>query len=141
MRTNATRVIVRITVHNGVVCGTHVFANTHFQTNSPTLMPSKITGYMVSVNHSQNYTVQLNHVIPKFNPVCNVVTSQFVHSCFIYYRFVYSSFVYCCFIYSTFLLLFASICSIVIKFGFTKVVHAFVEVLGVFLHRTSTDII
>ena len=42
-------------------------------------------------------------------------------SCFVYYRFIYSSFVYCCFIYSTsyfYLLLFASIRSIVIKFRF-----------------------
>ena len=35
---------------------------------------------------------------------------------------------------------FNSICSIVIKFWFTKVLHAFVEVLGVFLQGTSTDI-
>ena len=48
---------------------------------------------------------------------------------------------FCCFVYSTFLLLFASICSIVIKFWFTKVLHGFFEVLGVFLQGTTTDII
>ena len=53
------------------------------------------------------------------------VTSQFV-----YYHFVYSSLVYCCFVYSTFLLLFASTCSIVIKFWFTKVLMPLVKFWG-----------
>ena len=70
-----------------------------------------------------------------------VINAWFVYSCFVYYHFDYSSFVYCCFVYLTFLLLFASICSSVIKFWFTKILHAFVDVFGVFLHRTSTDII
>ena len=42
---------------------------------------------------------------------------------------------------STFLLLIASICIIVIKFWFTKVLPAFVKLLGVFLQGTCTDII
>ena len=45
------------------------------------------------------------------------------------------------FVYSTFFLLFASICSIVVKFWFTKDLHAFVEVFGGIAHPlTSNDV-
>ena len=71
----------------------------------------------------------------------SLVTPWFVYSCFFCYHFVYSSFVYCCFVYSTFLLLFHNAAFRLLNFDLaTKVLLAFVGLLGVLLQGTSTDI-
>ena len=54
--------------------------------------------------------------------------------CLLLFRLLPFRLLYYHFVYSTFLLVFASICIIVIKF--TKVLHAFVEVVGAFLEGT-----
>ena len=52
MRVNVTSIFTHIIVCNRVMCSAHVFAklkfaNNIFRPNSPTLMPTKITGYTV----------------------------------------------------------------------------------------------
>ena len=89
---------------------------------------------MCKITCNEIYWAQIQHVSASWTvygsgSTLSQVGNILVHLLlFCYYRFVYS----------TFLLLFASICSIVIKFWFTK---AFVEVWGVFIQGTSTDII